>query len=76
MLADFVDRADVRMVQCRRSSCFATEAFKSKLIADDIIGKELQCIEAAELGVLRFVHNSHATAANFLHRAVVRYGLP
>lgn len=60
MLADFVNRADVRVIQSRSCSRFATEPFKGKLISRDIIGKELQRNGAAKLGVFGLVNELDA----------------
>jgi hypothetical protein len=42
VLADLVDRADIRMVQGRGNPCFAAEAFKCVGIIGNVFGKELE----------------------------------
>ena len=75
VLADFVDGADVGMVQRRSGAGFAAEAFESLGILGSIVGKKLQGDEAAELRVFRFVNHSHAAAAEQFNDAVVGDGL-
>ena len=75
MLADFVDRADVGMVQRRRSTSLAPEAFQRLWVSCKIIGQELQSDEATKLGVLGLVDHTHPAAAQLLDDAVVRDGL-
>ena len=55
--ADFVDRADVRMVQLRRVLRLSTEACMSVAIA---VGRQLQCDVAAEIGIASEIHLAHS----------------
>src|SRR5580704_7629957 len=71
-LADFVDGADVGMVQRGGGAGFAAEAFERQSIADEVIGQELQSNEAAEFSVFCFVNDTHASAAELFNDAVVR----
>src|ERR1700685_1117800 len=50
VLADFVDRADVGVIQSRRGARFAAETLESLRIFGDILGKKLQSDEAAKFG--------------------------
>ena len=71
----FVNGADVGMIQGRGGFGFALEAGEGLRIFGDFVGEEFQGDEAAELYVLGFVDNAHASAAEFLDDAVVRDGL-
>ena len=73
-LADFVNRADVGVVQRRCRSRFAPEALEGFGNRGQLIGQELQSDETAELGVFRFVYDSHPTAAKLFENAVVGNG--
>ncbi len=74
VLADFVDRANVGMIQGRGGARFAAKALQSLRVLREIIGQELEGDEASKLGVLGFVDDAHAAAAQLLHDAVVRDG--
>ena len=73
--ADFVDGADVGMIQSGRRSRLAPEAFQRLRIFGQLVGQELQGDEAAELSVLGLVDHTHPAAAELLDDAVVRNGL-
>ena len=68
---DVVDGADVRMIQGRRGPRFSLESFERLLILGEVFGKELERHHAAELGVLRLVHDAHAPATQFFKNAIV-----
>ncbi len=73
VLADVVDRADVRMVQGR---CSLTLKAGQRLgVLCNFGRKELQGDEAVQPRVLSLVHHPHATAAELLDDSVVRDGL-
>jgi hypothetical protein len=72
---DFIDRADVGMVQCRRSSCFALKSLNCLLILRQIVGQKLECHASAQFRVLSLVHYTHPASAEFLDNAVVQDGL-
>src|SRR5262249_30756631 len=46
VLPDFVNDADIRMVQRRRGTGFAAKTLKRCLVADHVVRKELQRYEA------------------------------
>src|SRR5689334_8844239 len=69
LLVDFVNRTDVRVIQSRGGSCLALETAESLGISGNVVRKELEGYEAAELCILGFVHNSHAPTAKFLDDA-------
>ncbi len=75
LFANFVNGADVGMVQRRGSLGFALKAGESLRVFGYVVGQELQSNEPAELHVLGFVDHTHPTAAEFLNDAVVRDGL-
>src|SRR5260370_39877051 len=72
VLADFVNGADVGMVESGSRTRFPAESFKRLRVIGDIFGQELQRHEAAEFSVLSLVNNSHAATAEFLDDAVMR----
>ena len=75
-LVDFVDRADVRMVQRGRSFGLPLESAKGLGIVGEFVGKELQGDVAAELEVFGLVHNAHAPAADLAEDTVMGNRLP
>ena len=75
VLADFVDRADVGMVQGRRSTRLAPKAFESLRVLGKFVRKKFQGNEAPELGVFGLIDHTHAAAAELFDDAVVRDGL-
>ena len=75
VLADFVDGADVGMVQGGGRTGLAPEALQSLRVLRDLVGKELEGDKATERGVLGLVNHAHPAAAELLDDAVVRDGL-
>ncbi len=75
MLADFVDGADVGMIQGGSGAGFAAKTFERLRIAGEIVGQKFQRNEAAEFSVFGFVNHAHAAATEFFDDAVVRDGL-
>ena len=72
LLANVVDGANVGMIQGGGGLGFAPEALQSLRILGHFIGQELEGYEAAELGVLGFVDDTHASAPELFDDAVVR----
>jgi hypothetical protein len=72
LLANIVNRADVRVVEGGCSLGFALEAGERLWVTGNIVGQELESDEAMETQVFRLVHDAHATAAEFLDYAVMR----
>src|SRR5215813_5247080 len=62
--ADFIDGANVRMVQCRSRASFAAEALERLWIVGESFGQELESDGPAEFGVFRFVDHPHPAPAN------------
>ena len=75
MFADFVNGADVGVVQGRGGARFPAEAFQRLGVSGYIIGQKLECDEAAKGGVLGFVNHTHAAATQFFDDAVMRDSL-
>ena len=71
VLADFVDSADVRVVERRSRARFPLEAGQRLLIAGHFLGQKLERYHAAELGVLGLVHHAHASAAQLADDTIV-----
>src|SRR6266851_427222 len=72
LLADFIDRADIGMVEGRRSLSLSLETSQCLGISGDIVRQEFQGDKAMESGVLSLIHNTHPAAAELLDDAVVR----
>ena len=75
-LADVVDRADVRMVESRRSSRLSLKSFNREPILQDAFGEKLERNVAAEAVVVGFVDDTHAAATQLVDHGVMRDGLP
>ena len=74
VVADVVNGADVRMVQCGCGLGFALKAREDLRIAGDIFGQELQRHEAVQAAVFRLVDNAHTAAPELFNDAVMRDG--
>src|SRR5580700_1458819 len=72
VLGDFVNSADIWVIQSGSSARFSAKTFQSLRIAGDVFGQKFQGDEAAEFGVFSLVHHAHSTAAQLLQDAVVR----
>jgi hypothetical protein len=75
-IVNFVDRADVRVVQGGRGFGFPLKTAESLRVVGEFVGKELQGDVATELEVFRFVHHTHAPTPNLAEDAVMGNGLP
>ena len=75
VLSNFVDGADVGMIQGRSSASFPAKALQSLWILRGVVRKKLECDEAAEQRVFGLVHHSHATTAEQFDDPVVGDGL-
>ena len=71
LLANFVDGADVGMVESGGGAGFTAETFQGLRVLRDVVGKKLQGDKAAKLGVLGLVDDTHAAAAEFFDDAVM-----
>ena len=75
LVINFVDGADVGMIQRRGGLGFALEARQRLRVFGNFVGQELEGDKAAKLDVFGLVDHTHAAAAEFLNDAVVRDGL-
>ncbi len=75
VFADFVDGADIGMVESGSGAGLPAKAFESLRVARHLLGQKFQGDEAAEFGVFRFVDDAHAATAELLDDAVVRDSL-
>ncbi len=74
VLADFVDGANVGMVQRRGAAGFALEALEGLAIVGKSFGKKLQSDVAAQAEVFGFVDFAHAPGSELAENAIVRDG--
>src|SRR5215469_3406219 len=74
MLADLVDGADVRMIECRRCPRLAAESFERLPVRGYALGQELDRDKASEFGIFGLEDDAHTAPAKFFHDPVVRYG--
>jgi hypothetical protein len=70
-LHDFINGADIRMVERGGCSSLAPEPFRRLWVIHQLVGKKLQRHEAAQLKILGFINLSHASAAHFLQNPIV-----
>src|SRR6266550_2907000 len=75
VFTNVVDCADVRMIQCRGSLCFALETGQCLSVSGNLLRQELQCDETMEPSVLSLIYNPHATAAQLLDYSIMGDGL-
>jgi len=75
LIVNFVDRANVGMIQRGSSLGFALETAEGLRVFGYVVGQKLEGNEAAELHILGLVHHTHAAAAKLLNDAVVGDGL-
>ncbi len=72
LVVNFVNRADVRMVQRGGRLGLTLEASQRLRVSGDFIGKKLQGDKSVQGYVLGFVDNAHAAAAELIDDAVMR----
>src|SRR6266849_1139520 len=75
LVVNFVNRADVGMVQGRGGLGFALKAAECLRVFGYVVGQELECDKPAELHILSLVHHTHPSTTELLNDAVVRDGL-
>src|ERR1700728_3220176 len=75
LLIDFVNCANVGMVQSRSGLCFTAKAAEGLRIFRHFVGQELQSNKAIEFGVLGFEYDAHSAGAQLLEDAIVQDGL-
>jgi hypothetical protein len=72
--ADFVDGADVGVIERGGGAGFAAKTFKGLRILGGFAGEKFEGDEAAELDVFGFVDDAHASATNAFEDAVTGQG--
>src|SRR5262249_44573656 len=75
MPADFVDSADIGMVERRGCSRFAAKSLEGLRVVGKLLRQELQRAKAAEISGFGLVHHTHPAPAELLQDAVMRNGL-
>ena len=71
LLADVVNRADVRMIQRRCGLGFTPEAFQRLRVVSNIFGQEFKRYKTVEARVLGLVNHTHPAASQSLEDAIV-----
>ena len=72
---DFVNGADVRMIERGRGLGFALKTAQGLRVLGDVLGQKFQRDRASELEVFRFVDHPHAARCPRPKHAVVRNSL-
>src|SRR3984893_17150230 len=75
LLPDLIDRADVGMVQCRRSLSLSLKAGQCLRVLGYFIRQKLQGVKSVQGYVLGLVNDAHSAATKLLNDAVMRDGL-
>src|SRR6266852_5423263 len=75
-LVNLIDRADVRVVQRRRSLSLPLEAAEGLRVMGEFVGKELQSDVATELQIFRLVYHTHSATPDPAQDAVMGNRLP
>jgi hypothetical protein len=75
VFSDFIDRADVGMVESGSSTRLAAKSFERLWVMSNFVRQEFQRNETPKLGVLGFVDDTHSTTAKLFDDAVVRDSL-
>jgi hypothetical protein len=75
-LINFVDGANVRMIQSRSSTRFTSKPLQCLQIGGEIFGKEFKGNAATEFEVFSLVNDAHASPADFAKYTVMGYSLP
>ncbi len=75
LLADFVDRADMGMIQRGCRTRLSPKAFQSLWVLREVFGKKFECDKPAEGWILGFVNNTHTSPAQLFDDSIVRDGL-
>jgi hypothetical protein len=76
VLSDVVNRADLRMVECRCGASFDTESLERLRILRPLLRQELHGDGPAQPDVFGLVDNTHASRAQLFENAIVRNRLP
>ena len=73
--SDFVDGADIGMIQRRGGLRFSLKAGQCLRVFGHVVGQKLQRDESVQSYVFGLVHHTHAAAAELFDNAVMRDGL-
>src|SRR3984957_19129665 len=76
MFANFVDGADVGVVQSGSGAGFTTKTLERLGIVRDVVGQKLQSDQATQGGILGAIHHTHPAAAQLVENSVVGNRLP
>ena len=74
LVVNFVDRADVGMIQRRGGLGLALETAEGLRVFGYVVGQELEGHKPAEFDILSLIHHTHSATADLLYDAVVRNG--
>src|ERR1700687_5600449 len=75
LVVNFVDGADVGMIQCGGRLGYALKATECLRVFGYVVGQELEGHKATEFDILSLVDHTHPSAAQLLDDAVMRDGL-
>src|ERR1700733_8618515 len=75
VVADIVNRANVRMIECGGGFGFTPEALESVFVVGEIVGEKFQGDGPAESRVFGFVNHTHTAATKHFEDAIVGNGL-
>ena len=73
-LCDFVNGADIRVIQRRSGSCLALKALQRLRIFLHVFGQELERDVAAEVEVLGFVDHAHTSSTELVQDTIMGDG--
>src|SRR5262249_24369913 len=71
VVADFINCADVGVVEGGSGLCFALKTFEGFRIPGQLVRHKLQRDKTAQTGVFGFVNNTHATTPQAFDNAIV-----
>jgi len=74
-VSNVINRADIRMIQCRRGLRLAPESLERRHILHHVFRKEFQCDRALQPGVHCLEHHAHPASTQLLDDSKVRDGL-
>src|ERR1700730_9871461 len=74
-LVNFIDGADIRMVESGRRTSLAAKTFQALRIVSYIFWQEFQSNKAPQARIFRLINNAHSAATKYLNNSVVSDGL-
>ena len=75
VFADFVDGANIGMIESRRCTRLPAKAFQRLRVSRQFIGQEFEGDKAAKLRILSLIDHTHAATTKLIDDAVMRDGL-